>query len=194
MDKKEFGKIMGIYFSNFGIDIDLKYSSMMCELLSKERIDIRSFEKAVYRVIKINNEEYFKKYGGKKLTFADWLEACGYKNNTSNDIMMIGKKNFLEKLEDRITGFQADFMKKEFNDSLTENESMALKQLGGASDLWERVNREGGFNTSKANVLKEAGQAYENVYRLERNQLMIERKEVNDQTQKMIGSFVKKIN
>lgn len=194
MEKKDFGTAMGIYLTNFKFDLDTTYTSLMYNLLKKENITLESFKRGVYGVIKINHEEYFEKYKGKPLTFADWLQACGQRKQTENDVISAAKRVFLEKLDDRITGFQPEYSKKEFNDSLTENESRAVQRMGGSSDCWTRVNREDGYNTSKAKLLKEAGDMFESVYNEDKNGLMIENNKLGGQSQKLVQSFVKKLN
>lgn len=193
MDKKEFGSIMNVYLTNFRLENKIEYVALMHKLLTANGVELSVFKRAVYKIIKNSNDEYFDKYKGKTLSFADWLLACGYKEQTENDELAIAKRNFLKKLDDRITGFQADFMKKEFNDSLTENESQALNYIGGASDCWTRVNREE-YSTNKSTVLREAGKAFEDVFKLEKNILMIEKNNLNKEAQQLVGSFVKKLN
>jgi len=172
MNKDEFKKNITGFAKVRGLKLEPEYVKFIYDnLLNK--VNDESFRNACGKISFLGNEEYFNKYKGKLPAINDWLEVCGYRELTDDDIMVRAKNVFIEKCIDYIDIECPVIMYPDFNKNLTENEVQALNMSGGISALWSS-HRNGDYSRNLNTITKELSVNFMDSYKQERNEKMIE--------------------
>ena len=175
-------------FKHYRFNFNLKDEDGYVEFLAsqlKDKVTDEQFNNAFNQIMSMSNEEYFKKYSGKYLTIADWLSLCGMKEESDDDVFNKAQDSFIDKCQEYLEpNFLCDFERKEFNESLTENESKALSHCGGISAMYSAVHSQD-YAKRLPTALNDLKKAFNEVYNHERNQIKIEYN--NENKKKLAG-------
>lgn len=160
LDKEVFKAVYGGLLTAKGVTVDEQGMRFTYEAM-KNDFENEEFENIALDVFK--NEKFYGKIPDPALFYERKKRNAPVLPSKFQE----AKLNFLAKCQDYLNSdYIPDAEKREFNRSLTSNESAALKYLGGISAVWAAVHKGGVWDgEAVAWKMKELGKAFDDVYR-----------------------------